>query len=36
MRKRLPVEWIFTWMYNGVLSNERLMSTIEQFARLVR
>ncbi len=33
MRARLPIDWIFAWMYNGVLPHERLMATIEQFAR---
>ncbi|HET6471498.1 MAG TPA: LLM class flavin-dependent oxidoreductase [Pseudomonadales bacterium] len=32
MRTRLPVNWIFAWMYNGVLPNARLLSTIERFA----
>jgi alkanesulfonate monooxygenase SsuD/methylene tetrahydromethanopterin reductase-like flavin-dependent oxidoreductase (luciferase family) len=32
MRARLPVNWIFAWMYNGVLPNARLLSTIERFA----
>ena len=35
MRARLPIDWIFAWMYNGVLTNERLMTTIERFAREV-
>ena len=26
--KRLPVRWIFAWMYNGLLPNDRLMKTI--------
>ena len=29
--KRLPVPWIFAWMYNGLLSHDRLMKTIELF-----
>jgi len=29
--KRLPVRWIFAWMYNGLLSHDRLMKTIELF-----
>jgi alkanesulfonate monooxygenase SsuD/methylene tetrahydromethanopterin reductase-like flavin-dependent oxidoreductase (luciferase family) len=29
--KRLPVRWIFAWMYNGLLPHERLMKTIELF-----
>jgi probable F420-dependent oxidoreductase len=33
MRGRLPIDWIFAWMYNGVLPNARLLATIETFAR---
>jgi len=29
--KRLPVRWIFAWMYNGLVPHERLMKTIELF-----
>jgi len=29
--KRLPVRWIFAWMYNGLLPHDRLMKTIELF-----
>ena len=29
--KRLPVPWIFAWMYNGLLPHDRLMKTIELF-----
>ena len=32
MRARLPIDWIFAWMYNGVLPHQRLMTTIERFA----
>ena len=35
MRSRLPIDWIFAWMYNGVLPHERLMTTIDRFAREV-
>ncbi len=35
MRARLPIDWIFAWMYNGVLPNETLAHTIERFAREV-
>src|ERR1700736_5243145 len=30
--KRLPVSWIFAWMYNGLMVHDRLMKTIELFA----
>jgi hypothetical protein len=33
MRDRLPVNWLFAWMYNGVIDNATLMKTIEHFAR---
>ena len=33
IRSRLPIDWIFAWMYNGVLPHDRLMTTIERFAR---
>ena len=33
MRKRLPVDWLFAWMYNGVLDHARLSHTIEHFGR---
>jgi alkanesulfonate monooxygenase SsuD/methylene tetrahydromethanopterin reductase-like flavin-dependent oxidoreductase (luciferase family) len=29
--KRLPVRWIFAWMYNGLIPHDRLMKTIELF-----
>ena len=29
--KRLPVSWIFAWMYNGLMPHDRLMKTIELF-----
>ena len=29
--KRLPVRWIFAWMYNGLMPHDRLMKTIELF-----
>jgi len=31
MAKRLPVRWIFAWMYNSLLPHDRLMKTIELF-----
>jgi alkanesulfonate monooxygenase SsuD/methylene tetrahydromethanopterin reductase-like flavin-dependent oxidoreductase (luciferase family) len=31
LMKRLPVRWIFAWMYNGLLPHDRLMKTIELF-----
>lgn len=36
MRSRLPVDWVFTWMYNGVLDNAVLLDTIERFAKVTR
>jgi hypothetical protein len=33
--KRLPVSWIFAWMYNGLMPHDRLMKTIELFATKV-
>jgi hypothetical protein len=33
MRSRLPVDWLFAWMYNGVIDNARLLDTIERFGR---
>ena len=35
MRARLPVNWLFAWMYNGVITNSTLMSTIERFGHAV-
>jgi alkanesulfonate monooxygenase SsuD/methylene tetrahydromethanopterin reductase-like flavin-dependent oxidoreductase (luciferase family) len=29
--KRLPVRWLFAWMYNGLMPHDRLMKTIELF-----
>jgi alkanesulfonate monooxygenase SsuD/methylene tetrahydromethanopterin reductase-like flavin-dependent oxidoreductase (luciferase family) len=29
--KRLPVRWLFAWMYNGLTPHERLMKMIELF-----
>ncbi len=31
MAKRLPVRWIFAWMYNSLIPHDRLMKTIELF-----
>lgn len=33
MRSRLPVNWVFAWMYNGVLDNATLLHTIDRFGR---
>jgi alkanesulfonate monooxygenase SsuD/methylene tetrahydromethanopterin reductase-like flavin-dependent oxidoreductase (luciferase family) len=33
--KRLPVRWLFAWMYNGLMPHDRLMKTIELFATKV-
>ena len=29
--KRLPVKWLFAWMYNGLMPHDRQMKTIELF-----
>src|SRR5215475_4266189 len=29
--KRLPVRWLFAWMYNGLTPHDRLMKMIELF-----
>ncbi len=29
--KRLPIRWVFAWMYNGLMPHDRLMKTIELF-----
>ena len=29
--ERVPANWVFAWLYNGLLSNERLKRTIELF-----
>jgi len=29
--KRLPVSWVFAWMYNSLMPHERIMKTIELF-----
>ena len=31
LRARLPVRWIFCWMYNGLVPHRVLLSTIERF-----
>ena len=36
MRERQPVNWVFAWMYNGVLENSVLMNTIEKFGREIQ
>lgn len=36
MRERLPVNWVFAWMYNGVLENSVLLNTIEKFGARYR
>ncbi|MFZ0888759.1 MAG: LLM class flavin-dependent oxidoreductase [Candidatus Binataceae bacterium] len=33
--KRLPVRWLFAWMYNALMPHDRLMKTIELFATKV-
>ena len=33
--KRLPVTWIFAWMYNGLTDSRRLMKTLELFSTKV-
>ncbi len=33
--KRLPVKWLFAWMYNGLVPHDRLMKSIELFATKV-
>ncbi len=33
--ERLPITWIFAWMYNGLLPHDRLMKTIELFSTKV-
>ncbi len=35
LMKRLPINWIFAWMYNGLLSHDRIMKTLELFATKV-
>jgi alkanesulfonate monooxygenase SsuD/methylene tetrahydromethanopterin reductase-like flavin-dependent oxidoreductase (luciferase family) len=32
---RLPVKWLFAWMYNGLVPHDRLMKSIELFATKV-
>jgi alkanesulfonate monooxygenase SsuD/methylene tetrahydromethanopterin reductase-like flavin-dependent oxidoreductase (luciferase family) len=32
LRERLPVEWVFAWMYNGLVPHGTLMNTIERYA----
>jgi alkanesulfonate monooxygenase SsuD/methylene tetrahydromethanopterin reductase-like flavin-dependent oxidoreductase (luciferase family) len=29
--KRLPVKWLFAWMYNGLIPHDRNMKILEQF-----
>jgi alkanesulfonate monooxygenase SsuD/methylene tetrahydromethanopterin reductase-like flavin-dependent oxidoreductase (luciferase family) len=29
--KRLPVKWLFAWMYNGLVPHDRNMKILEQF-----
>jgi hypothetical protein len=31
LRERLPVRWIFCWMYNGLVPHRVLLDTIERF-----
>jgi alkanesulfonate monooxygenase SsuD/methylene tetrahydromethanopterin reductase-like flavin-dependent oxidoreductase (luciferase family) len=35
MLKRLPIRWLFAWMYNSLMPHDRLMRTIELFATKV-
>jgi len=35
LMKRLPVKWLFAWMYNGLVPHDRLMKSIELFAAKV-
>jgi alkanesulfonate monooxygenase SsuD/methylene tetrahydromethanopterin reductase-like flavin-dependent oxidoreductase (luciferase family) len=32
LRKRLPVQWLFAWTYNGLIPHAKLMRSIERFA----
>jgi hypothetical protein len=29
--KRLPLKWLFAWMYNGLVPHDRNMKILEQF-----
>jgi hypothetical protein len=29
--KRLPIKWLFAWMYNGLTPHDQLMRTLELF-----
>lgn len=31
LMKRLPVKWLFAWMYNGLMSNDRILKIMELF-----
>jgi alkanesulfonate monooxygenase SsuD/methylene tetrahydromethanopterin reductase-like flavin-dependent oxidoreductase (luciferase family) len=31
LRRRLPVQWLFAWTYNGLVPHDRLMRSIELF-----
>jgi len=35
LMKRLPVKWLFAWMYNGLVPHANLMKSIELFATKV-
>ena len=35
LRARLPVRWLFAWMYIGLIPHARLLYTIEQLATRV-
>ena len=35
LQARLPAQWIFAWMYNGLVPHSKLMHTIEAFHRQV-
>jgi len=31
LMKRLPVKWLFAWMYNGLMASDRIMKIMELF-----
>jgi hypothetical protein len=31
LRARLPVKWLFAWIYNGLIPHDRIMKTLELF-----
>ena len=32
LRRQAPVQWVFAWMYNGLIPHEKLMRSLELFA----